>query len=101
MIPMYWLYFELYTRNRALKMVAVMKMMSLNTTPMAREKPALKPFSMLVFIIEKNTGPVRNENKTPAPIPCIIASNINLRVYDVLMCKFTLKKRFTGHALFS
>ena len=40
---------------------------------------------------EKNTGPVKNENKMPAPIPCIIASNINLRVYNVLICEITPK----------
>ena len=69
-------------------MVSDIKIMSLKTTPIAKEKPALKPFSMLVFIMEKNTGPVKNENKIPAPIPCNIASNIQLNIYNTLICDF-------------
>ena len=68
-------------------------MMSLNTTPTAKENPALKPFSMLVLIMEKNTGPVKNENKIPAPIPCNIVSNIQLNIYNVLICNFKDKTR--------
>jgi len=61
-------------------MVSVINMMSLKITPTASENPALKPFSMLVFIMEKKTGPVKKENKIPAPIPCNIASNIHLNI---------------------
>lgn len=65
--------------------------MSLKITPIAKENPALKPFSMLVFIMEKNTGPVKNENKIPAPIPCNIASNIQFNIYNTLICDFKHK----------
>ena len=58
---------------------------------MAKEKPALKPRSMLVLIIAKNTGPVKNDEIIPAPIPSNIASNMHCIVYDMRICNFIPK----------
>ena len=55
---------------------------------MASEKPALKPFSILVFIMEKNTGPVKKEDIKPVPKPSKIASNIYFSSISVLICNF-------------
>ncbi|MNR02624.1 hypothetical protein D3C85_1184800 [compost metagenome] len=54
-----------------------MRITSLIITPTAKEKPALKPLSMLVLIIAKNTGPVKNDEIIPAPIPSNMASNMH------------------------
>src|SRR4051812_37589525 len=42
---------------------------SLEETPSATKKPLLKPFSILVWMIVKKTGPIKNARTMPETIP--------------------------------
>ncbi|GGI27284.1 hypothetical protein GCM10008119_26890 [Pedobacter mendelii] len=43
---------------------------------------------MLVFIIAKKTGPVKNDEIIPAPIPNNMASNMHCVIYEYANMRF-------------